>query len=48
MTVIWKMLMVAENRFRRLQASEPMADVFLGARYKNGIAIEQRAERIAA
>ncbi len=46
--VIWKMLMVAENRFRRLQAPELMADVYLGARYKDGIAIEQQEERIAA
>ncbi len=46
--VIWKMLMVAENRFRRLQAPELMADVYLGARYKDGVAIEQQEERIAA
>ena len=46
--VIWKMLMVAENRFRRLQAPELMADVYLGARYEDGIAIEEQVERIAA
>lgn len=46
--VIWKMLMVAENRFRRLQAPELMADVYLGARYKDGIALEEQVERIAA
>ena len=28
--VIWKMLMVAEKRFRRLQAPELMRDVYLG------------------
>ncbi len=46
--VIWKMLRVAENRFRRLQAPELMADVYLGARYRDGIAIEEQVERIAA
>ena len=46
--VIWKMLMVAENRFRRLQAPELMADVYLGAKYKDGVAIEATVERIAA
>ena len=46
--VIWKMLMVAGNRFRRLQASELVVDVYLGVRYKDGIAIEEQTESIAA
>ena len=46
--VIWKMLMVAEKRFRRLQAPELMADVYLGARYVDGIAVEATAEKVAA
>ena len=46
--VIWKMLMVAENRFRRLKASELMKDVFLGAVYKDGIVIEPTPEKVAA
>ena len=46
--VIWKMLMVAEKRFRRLQAPELMRDVYLGAMYVNGIAVEATAERVAA
>ena len=46
--VIWKMLMVAEKRFRRLQAPELMKDIYLGARYVDGIAIEVTAEKIAA
>ena len=46
--VIWKMLMVAEKRFRRLQAPELMADVYLGVKYKDGVAIEAPVERIAA
>ena len=38
--VIWKMLMVAEGRFRRLKAPELIEDVYLGAQYADGIAIE--------
>ena len=37
--VIWKMLMVAEQRFRRLKAPELIQDVYLGAQYVDGIAI---------
>ena len=46
--VIWKMLMVAEKRFRRLQAPELMADVYLGAQYVDGITVEATAEKVAA
>ena len=46
--VIWKMLMVAEKRFRRLQAPELMTDVYLGAKYADGIAIEAKVEKVAA
>ena len=46
--VIWKMLMVAEKRFRRLQAPELMEDVYLGVKYKDGVAIEPTAEKVAA
>ena len=43
--VIWKMLMVAEQRFRRLKAPELIEDAYLGAQYADGIAIESTAER---
>ena len=46
--VIWKMLMVAGKRFRRLHAPELMEDVYLGVKYKDGVAIEEPVERIAA
>ena len=46
--VIWKMLMVAEGRFRRLKAPELIEDVYLGAQYADGIAIESTAEMVAA
>jgi len=35
--VIWKMLMVAQKRFRRLNAPELLAKVYAGVRYLNGI-----------
>ena len=44
--VIWKMLMVAEGRFRR--PPELIEDVYLGAQYADGIAIESTAEMVAA
>ena len=46
--VIWKMLMAAEGRFRRLKAQELIEDVYLGAQYADGIAIESTAEMVAA
>ena len=46
--VIWKMLMVAEKRFRRFQAPELMADVYLGVQYLDGIAFEATAGKVAA
>ena len=46
--VIWKMLMGAEGRFRRLKAPELIEDVYLGAQYADGIAIESTAEMVAA
>ena len=46
--VIWKMLMVAESRFRRLKAPELMKDVYLGATYKDGTVIETEPEKVAA
>lgn len=45
--VIWKMLMIAEKRFRRLGAPALMKDVWLGAQYVDGLRI-QAAEEIAA
>ena len=45
--VIWKMLMVAEKRFRRLKAPALMKDVWLGAQYVDGLRI-QTAEGVAA
>ena len=46
--VIWKMLMVAESRFRRLKVPELMRDVHQGAKYENGIVINTMTEKVAA
>ena len=46
--VIWKMLMVAEGRFRRLKAPALMKVVYQGARYKDGIVINTMPEKVAA
>ena len=46
--VIWKMLLVAEKRFRRLKAPELMKDVYQGAEYVNGVLVTQAPEEKAA
>ena len=46
--VIWKMLLVAEKRFRRLKAPELMKDVYQGAEYVNGVLVNQAPEEKAA
>ena len=46
--VIWKMLMIAEKRFRRLKAPGLMRDVYLGTLYMDGMAIEATVEEVAA
>ena len=45
--VIWKMLLVAEQRFRRLKAPELMKDVYQGAKYVNGVPVNQVPEEKA-
>ncbi len=45
--VIWKMLLVAETKFRKLNAPELLQDVWVGAEYRDGIRIEDQ-ERDAA
>lgn len=48
MAVVWKMLMVAESRFRRLRSPELMKNVHLGAEYVNGNAVKPVVEKVAA
>ena len=47
-TVIWKMLLVAERRFRRLKAPDLMMDVYLGAEYKDGNVINTTTEKVTS
>ena len=48
LTVIWKMMLVAEKRFRRLRAPELMRDVYQGVKYVNGVRTTGRSEEVAA
>ena len=43
--MIWKILMVAEGRFRRLKAPELMKEVYLGTVYEDGIVIAPTPEK---
>lgn len=45
--VIWKMLMAAERRSRRLSAPELMGDVYDGVRYVDGIPVITMTEEVA-
>ncbi|MDR5704421.1 MAG: hypothetical protein QN198_12605 [Armatimonadota bacterium] len=44
--VIWKMLMVAQKKFRRLNAPELLAKVYARVQYKDGIEVTR--EEVAA
>lgn len=46
--VVWKMLLVAEKRFRRLKAPELMKEVYRGAQFIDGIPVTQTPEEKAA
>ena len=46
--VIWKLLLLAERRFRRLDAAELLAEVWNGAQFVNGVAVEHHQEEAAA
>jgi putative transposase len=46
--VIFKMLKVAETRFRRLNAAELLREVALGAEFKDGLRVQHHPEEAAA
>ena len=47
--VIFKMMRLAEGRFRRLNAPERMQQVYLGVRFQDGIEVKQaRVQELAA
>jgi hypothetical protein len=47
-TVIWKMLMIAERRFRRLRSPELVRDVYLGVKYEDGERVDSDVRKDAA
>lgn len=44
--VIWKMMLLAERRFRKLNAPEKLNQVFLGAGFRDGLEIKQQKELV--
>jgi hypothetical protein len=50
--MIWKLLMVAEKRFRRFKGFELLKEVYHGKEFADGVAVQMpsiiAAERIAA
>jgi putative transposase len=46
--VIWKMLLLAEQQFRRLDAPERMKEVFLGVQFQDGIEVKMEDQVAAA
>ena len=46
--VIWKMLLVAQQRFRRLNVPELMKKIHDGVKYVNGVRVQERAWEAAA
>jgi hypothetical protein len=42
--MIWKLLTVAEQSWRKLNAPELMQDVYHGTRFKDGIAVQTKTE----
>jgi transposase-like protein len=46
--VIWKMLLLREQRFRKLDAPERMKEVFLGVRFRDGTQVKAEDQMAAA
>ena len=46
--VIWRLLMVAEQTFRKLSAPELLALVAMGAEYQDGVLVNRGREKLAA
>ena len=44
--VIWKMMLLAERRFRKLNAPDKLNQVFLGAGFRDGLEIKQQKELV--
>jgi transposase-like protein len=48
LAVIWKMMLVAERRFRRLHAPELLKDVYQGVKYVDGVKFVDQSRRAVA
>ena len=46
--LIWKVMMVAEKKFRRHDAPEVLKEVYEGAIYKDGLRVKDEVEKEAA
>jgi len=46
--VIWKMMMLAEQRFRKLNSPEKMKQVFLGVQFEDGVEVKHEREKVLA
>ena len=46
--MIWKLLLVAESRFRRLDAPELLSDVYNGVEFEDGREVSKSSGRVAA
>ena len=46
--IIWKLLLVAERRFRRLTAPERATEVYLGVKFVNGVKVTTNGQEVAA
>jgi hypothetical protein len=46
--LIWRMLMVAERRLRRLDAPKPLTPVYDGRKFEDGKLVKEKALKVAA
>ena len=46
--MIWKVLLVGESRFRRLNAPELLAEVYRGVKFEDGKAVSRSSRKVAA
>jgi hypothetical protein len=46
--LIWKTLMIAQKRFRKLNAPELLKDIFDGGMYVDGIRVNELETEVAA
>ena len=46
--LIWKILLIAEKKFRRLNAPELLEDVYVGKKFVDGIAVNKVNRKLAA